>query len=143
MSEAEHPGMPESNADAVAKQLVFTTIDFDGQGLVAAMRLLLSRAEELQALHQRTAAFDDRLLSGQVSDQMDANAELLDALYDTSCLKWFLSRAMKELAEHLGFDVYQKQQHVLAIEQITYTDQGGVESYRLAPRQTRRSFGGE
>jgi hypothetical protein len=132
MAEVEHPGMPESNADTVANRLVTATIDLDGQRLVDVMRLLLSRAEEIQTLHQRAAAFDQRLVSGQIRDQTEVNAELLDALYEPVCLKWVLSRAMKALAEHLEFSVYQQQGHLQPIQQISFTPEGKVESYRLA-----------
>ncbi len=125
--------MPASNAEVVAGQLVTATFDLDGQGVVEVLRLRLARAEDIQAPHRRAAAFDQRLLAGQVNDQMEVNAELLDALYEPVCLKWFLSRAMKALAEELEFGMHQRQGHLRAIEQITYTDNGGVESFRLAP----------
>jgi hypothetical protein len=133
MAEPEHPGLPESNAAAVISRLLAKASDLDGEGFVSLMRLLLARAEQIRAVRQRAATFDQRLLSGQVADQQEANAELLEALYEPLCLNWFLSRIMKSLAEDLEFSVYQQQGHLRPVKQITFTEQGEVENFRLAP----------
>jgi len=133
MAEAEHSGLPKSNADAVAGRLIAETFDLDGEGLVALLRTLLTRAEQIKTLQERAENIEERLNPEQVSEQQEFNAEVLDSIYEPLCLKWMLSRVMKGLAQQLEYEVCQHQGHLLPIQQITFTDEGDVESFRLAP----------
>jgi hypothetical protein len=123
---------PESNVDSVVSNLWSKTIDLDGSGLVEMFRLLTTRAEQIKGIQARLANFDRGLLTGDaLPEQAEVDAALLEGFYDTTCLKWFLSRACEQLAKSLEYDVYQKQDHMRRIESIAYNEEGEVESFRL------------
>ena len=123
---------PESNVDSVVSNLWSKTIDLDGSGLVEMFRLLTTRAEQIKAIQARLANFDRGLLTGgPLPEQAEVDAAVLEGLYDTTCLKWLLSRACEQLAKSLEYDVYQKQDHMRRIESIVYNEEGEVESFKL------------
>ena len=128
----ERPAFPESNVDSVVTNLWANTIDLDGDGLVQILRLLIARAEQVKAINFRLAEFDRGLLEAdRLPEQAEVNAAILEGGYDTTCLKWFLSRACRRLAEDLEYDVYRKQNHLRRIESVVYNNEGEVESYAL------------
>jgi hypothetical protein len=122
---------PESNAALIAAHLVYHTVDLDGTGLVNTLSLLQARAEQVRTLNQRLIELDRRVFEKQVTTQEEYNAELLDGLYETTCLKWFLASTMKELAKRLEGEVYGAQVRCCPIRQITFTADGQVESFLL------------
>ena len=130
-SDPRSNALPESNADSVASKMVFESVDGDGTGLVGVLRLLLSRAEQITAIHQKFGQLDQQLLAGHLPEQEEFNAELLDVLYDPICLKWFLARAFKAISERLEFEVYEQQQNLRPICSIVFNNNGDVESFRL------------
>ncbi len=126
---------PESNVDSVAINLDSRTVDFDGGGLVEVLGVLTARAEHIKTLNVRAARFEQEVLAGQkVPEQDEFNAVLLDAWYETTCLKWFVACAFKKLSEHLEYEVHQKQNHMRRIRRVVYNDAGEVESYELDPQ---------
>jgi hypothetical protein len=130
---ASHPGLPDSNADAVAKRLALMALDLDGDGLVRVMQLLLHHAEEIRRMHQRAAQFDREAAADRAVDAGVVRGTYLEALYDPVCIEWLLSRVMKELAEQFELRMYESQQRLRPLERITYTDSGQVDHYRLTP----------
>lgn len=125
--------LPESNADDVAKRLVTNAIDLDGEGLVRLLGLLLGQAEELRAIHRRASTLDAQVSSDPLVDAASVRGAFQEALYEPVCIEWLLSRVLKELAGHLEFRVYQRQQQFRPLARITYTEAGQVENYRLQP----------
>ncbi len=128
---------PESNAALIAGQLVYRSVDLDGSGLVNTLSLLLARAEQIRTLNLRLIELDHRVAKKEVTTQEEYNAELLDGLYETTCLKWFLASTMKDLAKRLEGEVYGAQIRCAPIRQITYTDDGQVESFLLESSEKR------
>jgi hypothetical protein len=122
--------LPQSNASLIADHLVYAP-DLDGSGLVKLLGVLQSRVQEIQALTVRLIDLDRRVFEKQVTTQEEYNAELLDGLYETTCLKWFVACALKELAKRLEGEVYGAQIRCVPIRQITFTVDGQVESFRL------------
>ena len=59
------------------------------------------------------------------------SAEVLDGLYETTCLKWFLACALRELSVRLESEVYASQLRLKPIRKITFTEDGQVESFLL------------
>jgi len=96
------------------------------------LMVLLARAGQLRSLNHRLGDLDRRAASGEVATQDEYNAELLEGLYETTCLKWFLAAAMKELAVRLESEVYGAQIRLNPIRQITFAADGQVESFLLA-----------
>jgi hypothetical protein len=134
MADRSSDALLESNADAVAGRLVAEAIDLDGSGRVALMRLLLSRAEEIKAIHDRYTTFAHGITpGGTMPDQSEFNAAFQEAFYDPVCLKWFLSRLLKRLSEALEYDVYESLQQLQPLKQIVFTEEGGVASYSIEP----------
>jgi hypothetical protein len=129
----ERPDLPASNADDIARRLVLKATDLDGSGLVDVLRQFLVQAEELQRVHERAAAFDQNPPADPVAERQVVLGAYQEALYEPICIEWFLSRAMKEISEHLEFRVYQSQQRLRPLAQVTYTESGQVESYKLHP----------
>jgi hypothetical protein len=131
---------PESNVAQVAGQMVYQSVDIDGSGLVNTLTLLLARAEQIRALNNKLVDVDHRVVKKEVTSQEEYNAELLDGLYETTCLKWFLASTLKELARRLESEVYGAQIRCCPIRQITYTSDGEVDSFLLesddGPAQT-------
>jgi len=123
---------PESNAQHVGRCLVYNTVDLDGSGVINVLMVLLARAGQLRSLNHRLGDLDRRAASGEVATQDEYNAELLEGLYETTCLKWFLAAAMKELAVRLESEVYGAQIRLNPIRQITFAADGQVESFLLA-----------
>lgn len=128
---------PESNAALIAGHLVYQTVDLDGSGLVNTLTLLLARAEQVRTLNLRLIELDRRVLEKKVTTQEEYNAELLDGLYETTCLKWFIASALKDLAKRLEGEVYGAQIRCCPIRQITFTPDGQVESFLLESQETR------
>jgi hypothetical protein len=122
---------PESNAQHVARGLVYNMPDLDGSGVMQVLATLYARAEELRAMNHRLSDLDRRLLLREITTQEEYNAELLEGLYETTCLKWFLACALKELAGRLESEVYGAQICLNPIRTITYASDGTVESFRL------------
>jgi hypothetical protein len=131
MSGLEESRLPESNADDVAGRLVAGSIDLDGAGVVELLRLLLSRAQQIKEVNARFEAFGASIVPGKMPDQSEFNAALQDGLYEPVCLKWFLSRCLKELSEHLEYDFQMSSESLRPIKKIVFTDQGEVESFIL------------
>ena len=122
---------PESNAQHVARCLVYNTVDLDGSGVINVLAVLQARAEQLRRLNHRLGDLDRRAASGEVASQDEYNAELLEGLYETTCLKWFLVCALRELASRLEGEVCGSQIRLNPIGQITFAPDGQVESFRL------------
>src|SRR5437867_3436083 len=97
---------PESNAQHLARCLVYNTVDLDGSGVVNVLALLQARAEQLRSMTLRLSDLDRRVMEKEITSQEEYNAELLDGLYETTCLKWFLACTLKELAGRLEGEVY-------------------------------------
>ena len=97
---------PESNAPLIAGHLVYQTVDLEGSGLVNTLNLLLARAEQIRTLNLRLIELDRRVQKKEVTTQEEYNAELLEGLYETTCLKWFIACAAKDLAKRLEGEVY-------------------------------------
>lgn len=127
------PGVrpPESNAQTVASRLVYQTVDLDGTSLIHTLSLLLSRAAQLKAHNLRLLALDEKVKKKEVTTQEEYNAELLEGLYETTCLKWFLAAALKELARRLESEALGAQIRCAPIRKITFTPDGDVESFLL------------
>jgi hypothetical protein len=123
---------PESNVEALLTILWPGPFDLDGDGLVRMLRLLTARAEQIKAISIRLTEFDCGL-GKRVPEQSEFKAAILEGVYDTTCLKWFLSRAFKQLAEDLEYVVYEKQtqNQVHRIQSIIYNSEGELESYSL------------
>lgn len=130
MVDTDRGAVPVSNADLVVADQVGPAIGLDAQGLADFLRLLTARAHEIAALHERGRAVEHRLLAGGVTDRREVVAELQEVIYEPLCLKWFVSRAARALAEHLERDVREDQQFLPAVRRVTYTASGQVESYR-------------
>jgi hypothetical protein len=122
---------PESNAQHIARCHVYHTVDLDGSGVVQMLALLEARAEQLRSLNLRLNDLDQRVARREITTQEEYNAELLDGLYETTCLKWFLACALKELAARLESEVYGAQIRLNPIRQITFAADGQVESFLL------------
>ena len=122
---------PESNAEFVARCLVYNLVDPDGSGMVQVLALLLARAEQIRSLNVRLAELDRRVASREIPTQEEYNAEVLEGLYETSCLKWFLACALRELSQRLESEVYGSQICLNPIRKITFTADGQVESFLL------------
>lgn len=122
---------PESNAELIARRLVYHTVDLDGSGLMNVLTLLHARAEQLKTLNLRLADLDERVAQKKVTSQEEYNAELLDGMYETTCLKWFLACTLKELARRMESEVYGAQIRCVPVRQITFAEDGQVESFRL------------
>jgi hypothetical protein len=134
MAENPDPALvraPDSNASLIASHLVYHTVDFDGSGLIETLNILLARAEQVRKLNHRLILLDERVAKKEVTSQEEYNAELLDGLYETTCMKWFMASAFKELAKRLEGEVYGAQVRCVPIKQITYNADGEVESFRL------------
>lgn len=128
---SEHLGLPESNAAEVARRLVLRATDLNEAGLADALRLLLDQVEELQRVHRRATEFDLNPPADPIAERVAVLGAYQEALYEPVCIEWFLSRAMKELAEHLEYRVNMSQRRLRPIASITYTETGQLESYRL------------
>jgi hypothetical protein len=122
---------PESNAQHIARSLVYQTVDLDGSGLVNVLALLHARAEQLKAMNLRLSDLERRVVDREIATQEEYNAELLEGLYETSCLKWFLACASRELAVRLESEFYGAQIRLNPIRQITFAPDGQVESFLL------------
>jgi hypothetical protein len=122
---------PESNAEEVIDRLVYQTDDLDGSGVVKVLKLLLTRAEQLRKLNRKLANADQRVVKKEITTQEEYNAEILDGLYETTCLKWFLATALSELAWRLESEVYGAQLRCNPIKEIVYNAEGEVESFLL------------
>src|SRR5262249_47441542 len=122
---------PESNAQHVARCLVYNTVDLDGSGVVNVLALLQARAEQLRTMNLRLSDLDRPVLNRKISTQEEYNAELLEGLYETTCLKWFLACTLKELGTRLESEVYGAQIQLNPIRKITFAPDGQVESFRL------------
>jgi hypothetical protein len=122
---------PESNAQDVARCLVYNYLDLDGTGVMDVLALLYARAEQLRTLNLRLNDLDQRVVTREIASQEEFNAELLEGLYETTCLKWFLACAMKELGGRLECEVYGSQIVLNPIRQITFAPDGQVESFLL------------
>jgi hypothetical protein len=133
MGKAESPPVrqPESNAQHLARCLVYNTVDLDGSGIIHVLTLLQARAEQLKAMNLRLGDLDKRLVMREIATQEEYNAELLEGLYETTCLKWFLACVMKELTVRLESEVTGAQICLNPIWQITFAEDGQVESFRL------------
>jgi hypothetical protein len=122
---------PESNAKHVARNLVYHAVDLDGSGVIHVLAVLQDRAEQLRALNGRLSDLDRQVALGEITTQQEYNAEMLDGLYETTCLKWFLACALKELGGRLEGEVYGAQIRLNPIGQITFAPDGQVESFLL------------
>lgn len=122
---------PESNAQLIAGRLIYNFVDLDGSGVIQVLSLLQARAEQIRALNLRLNDLDQKVARKEIVDQEEYNAELLDGLYETTCLKWFLTCTLKELARRLESEVYGAQIRLNPIRQITFTEDGQVESFLL------------
>jgi hypothetical protein len=122
---------PESNAQHVVRCLIYNAVDLDGSGVVNVLSLLQARAEQIRSMNLRLAGLDQRVASKDISSQEEYNAELLEGLYETTCLKWFLVNALKELTVRLESEVYGAQITLNPIRQITFAPDGQVESFLL------------
>jgi hypothetical protein len=128
---------PDSNVEQIVFNLVNRANDLDGKGLVDLLGLLKARAEQVQYMRERLSQFGRETLYGDVvPDKAQLDAEMLEGLCETSCLKWFLACACKRLSEDLEHEVHQKQSTIRRISKIVFTEDGGVESFRLDPNQT-------
>ncbi len=125
MSTTSYPGMPESNVDNIAANLVIQTCDLDGDGLVYLMRFMVTQAEKVRDIRRRGAGFGDTLSTGKIPEQHEINGVLIDSLQE-HIHQWFISRVMKSLAEHLEYDFNQKQKFLRPIQRINFTEQGEV-----------------
>jgi len=126
---------PRSNADSVALNLAAKAVDLDGSGLVEVFRILMARAEELKSILGHSERSSQAMLAGDIAPAQElVDAELLEALYTTRCLKWFLACACKRLAEDLEFEVHQKQRQLPRVKTATYSNQGEVEKFDLQTR---------
>src|SRR5437899_650741 len=99
-SEASQAMLPASNVEGIVKQLWLKTLDFDGVGLVHVFGVLLARAEEHKRTLAHCATVSEAMLSGKeriTQEAVDANA--MDAVFQTRCLRLFLARACRQLAE--------------------------------------------
>lgn len=133
---SDEPCLPESNVESVVDDLVHKTVDLDGTGLVHFFRTLLERAEEFSTILEHSERATNAMLLGDtVPTQPDVDAQLLDTLYQTTCLKWFLAVACKKLADELEYDVHRKQSRSPRIRSVVYGNNGDVEAFTLAPKQ--------
>jgi hypothetical protein len=133
MSQAEPPQVraPESNAQHLARCLVYGSVDLDGSGVVNLLALLQARAQQLRALNLRLSDLDRKVFEKAITSQEEYNAELLEGLYETTCLKWFLACTLRELSGRLESEVYGAQIRLNPIRKITYAEDGQVESFLL------------
>jgi hypothetical protein len=135
MSPSREPGpreFPESNADEVARKMIHTHPDIDGTGLVQVCDILLKIAENSRNSWQRGNDALQKMMNGeQPLSQEEVDASLLYGLYESACLKWFLSRAFLELSNALKCDFVESMANFRPIRQITFTDEGEAESFRL------------
>jgi hypothetical protein len=122
---------PESNAQHVARCLVYNNVDLDGSGVMNVLAILHARAEQLRAMNHRLNDLDRRVVLREIATQEEYNAELLDGLYETTCLKWFIACTLRELAVRLESEVYGSQICLKPIRQITFAPDGQVESFLL------------
>jgi hypothetical protein len=122
---------PESNAQHVARCLVYNTVDLDGTGVLNVLAVLQARAEQLRSMNHRLSDLDRRMANREIATQEEYNAELLEGLYETTCLKWFLACTLKELGVRLESEVYGAQIYLNPIRQITFAADGQVESFLL------------
>src|SRR4051812_39391982 len=106
-------------------------VDLDGSGAVDVLGLLRARAEQVRELNHRLADLDQRAASGEVATQDEYNAELLEGLYETTCLKWFVACVLRELTVRLESEDFGAQIRLNPIRQITYAADGQVESFLL------------
>ncbi|HYT94213.1 MAG TPA: hypothetical protein VEL76_36190 [Gemmataceae bacterium] len=130
-AEAARVQLPESNAQHIARCLVYNTVDLDGSGVVHVLALLQARAAQVRAMNLRLSDLDRRMASREIASQEEYNAELLEGLYETTCLKWFLASALRELAVRLESEVSGAQVCLNPIRQITFASDGQVESFLL------------
>lgn len=132
MSQPLKKNLPESNVEQIARDLVGQTLDLDGSGLVRLFNSLLARAEEHQRILAHSARTSEAMLTGQeLMTQEGVNAQALDTLYETTCLKLFLAQACKKIAEDLEYDVLHRQSRYPRIKEVQYSAEGDVESYSL------------
>lgn len=134
MAEKTHPTLtrpPESNAQVIANRLIYNFVDLDGSGVIQVLQLLQARAEQVRSLTLRLNELDQKVQRKEITHQEEYNAELLDGLYETTCLRWFLACTLKELARRLESEVYGAQIRLNPIRQITFTEDGQVESFLL------------
>lgn len=136
MSSAAHPGMPESNVDNVAAQLITQTFDFNGEGLVSLMKLMVTQAEKVRDIRHRESGFNQTLLAEQSLEQHEINGVLIDSLQE-HISHWFISQVLKSLAEHLEYDFYQKQERLRAIQRVNFNEQGEVIDLLLADEEDK------
>ncbi len=124
---------PVSNAGPIVEKLVSLSTDFSGAGLVELSRLLLARAEQIRTLKMAATEFGRAVITGVATpDQLEANACLQPAFFETACIKHFLASLYRKLAEQLDWEVHEQQQHLRPIRKIVYAPDGDIESFELA-----------
>jgi hypothetical protein len=122
---------PESNAEYVARCLVYPLVDLDGSGVVQVLELLRVRAEQILSLNHELSELDNRVARQEITSQEEYNAVVLEGLYETTCLKWFLACVLRELGTRLESEVFGAQICMNPIRQITFAPDGQVESFLL------------
>jgi len=124
--------VPESNAYSVVRSRIYKSIDLDGKGLVEIFQTLLARAEEHHAICACWDRSSQKMLAGEEPITQEAvDSQLLEGLYETRCLKWFLACACKQLAVFIENDVLEKQSRFPRIKAIVYDSDGHVEKFDL------------
>jgi hypothetical protein len=124
--------VPESNADSVVRTRIYKSIDLDGKGLVEIFQTLLARSEEHHAICSCWNRSSQKMLAGEEPVTQDiVDSSLLEGLYETRCLKWFLARACKQLAVFIENDVLEQQRRFPRIKAIVYDSDGHVEKFDL------------
>lgn len=125
--------LPESNVDNVAINLWSQSIDLDGHGLVSILQTLLKRAEEIRDMRARSMEANAKRMEDIASITAgDLRTDMYEGHFEPRCLKWFIGRVCKHLANEFDYEMEGQQRHGKRIAKIEFGPEGSVESYILS-----------
>ncbi len=122
----------DSNLDQVVIDIVASSEDLDGSGLVQLFQLLSDRATEHRQILAHSARAMSSMLSGEhpvTQDSVEAQAQ--DTIFETRCLKLLLARVCRKLAENLEFEISEQQANLPRIKSAVYSAIGEVENFEI------------
>jgi hypothetical protein len=125
-------GLPESNVEQVTSDLLLKTVALDGSGLVHVFAVLSARAEEHRRILVHCDEASRAMLEGREPVMKEAvAAQVMDSMFETTCLTLFLARACRKLAEHLEEGFQERQHRFRRITKVEFATEGKVECYEL------------
>lgn len=124
--------LPKSNVDAIAQSLLLRMLDAKGEGVVEVFQLLEERGKDIKELREHSSRRSKAMLAGKEEISSDLiQGQILEAVYETRCLKLFLAQVCRRIADGLEAELMELQATKPRIKSVEFTEQGTVESFQL------------